>query len=239
MLNKCMRHLQGHSIYYRKRLSSISDDLGVSMSESVDVMSPEEIFLHEVSQMTPEDAMNVLKQNIVENWWRRITLWPDNYDAPWVEAYKAIQLLEQSPGPEALAELGADYSEGFTSRAITRLWDKLEEDQRKRVLRSIKRGIALNALEYFFDSLLRFLRSEVSVKGGDVLAKQILEKAHEFIDEKISFDDLMTVIADLIQLRNYQRAYEPYMKTVALGRYVNSRDLKKLVSKFFALSSAT
>jgi hypothetical protein len=218
------------------------------MSESV-YMSPEEIFLQKVSQMTPEEAMDTLKQNIVENWWRRYVLGPrydysvKDYEAEWEKAYKAIELLEQSPGPETLAELGADYSEDFTPKVITQLWSKLDEDQRKRVLRSIKRGIALHGLEEFFDALLNTLYPKVSLKdeGGDVLAKQILKKAYEFINGKISFDELIDSIAELLAPHLHADASklsELFADVKTLGYYVNSSDLKKLVTKLFSLASS-
>jgi hypothetical protein len=157
--------------------------------------------------------------------------------------YKAIELLEQSPGPETLAELGADYSEDFTPKVITQLWSKLDEDQRKRVLRSIKRGIALHGLEEFFDALLNTLYPKVSLKdeGGDVLAKQILKKAYEFINEKISFDELIDSIAELLAPHLHADASklsELFTDVKTLGYYVNSNDLKKLVTKLFSLASS-
>ena len=210
----------------------------------------EEELLYEVSLLTPEDAdkaMDLLKQNIVEHWWRRIEWWlkginrSGNYDAPWTEAYKAIQLLEQNPGPETLAELGANPSEGFTRRVIAQLWDILEEDQQKRVLRSIKRGIALHGLEYFFDALLDFLRREASQKEGDAIAKQILKKAYEFNNGKISFDELMNSIAELMSSHQHSDASaisKLFTEVKTLGHYINSNDLKKLVMKLYSLTSS-
>jgi len=213
------------------------------MSESVYEATSEDVILNVVSLMAPADAMNALKQDIVENWWRRIMLWlkdfgaSASYDTPWVEAYKAVQLLEQSPGPESLAKLGANYPEGFTPKVIAQLWNKLNEDQRKIVLRSIKHDIALHGLEYFFNSLPNILRREVSRKGSDAIVASILRKAYEFMGGKTSFEDLMAAIADLASLRKDQPIYESYMKAVALGRYVSRPDLKKLVPKLYALSS--
>jgi hypothetical protein len=210
----------------------------------------EEEFLQKVSQMTPEDAMNTLKQGVVENWWRRRILGEKydtgtsgNYDAPWTEAYKAIELLEQNPGPEALAELGADFSEGFTRKVIARLWDKLDVNQQKRVLRSIKRGIALHGLEEFFDALLTTLHGKVPLKdeGGDVLAMQILNKAYEFIDGKISFNELMDSIAELLASylhTDASKLSELFREVKTLGSYVSSSDLKKFVSRLFSLVSS-
>ena len=217
----------------------------MTMSESAYETTPEDVFLNVVSLMAPEDAVNALKQNIVENWWRKIMLWlkdfgaSASYDIPWVEAYKAVQLLEQSPGPESLAKLGANYPEGFTLKVIAQLWDKLNEEQQKRVLRSVKHDIALHGLEYFFNSLPNILRREVSQKGGDTIVASIQRKAYEFMGGKTSFEDLMATIADLASMRKNQPIYESYMKAVALGRYVSRPELKKLVPKLFSLSSSS
>ena len=204
----------------------------------------EETFLNKVRSMTPEDAMNVLKQKIVENWYRENAAWPEGDIMPWDKANEAIELLEQSPEPETLAKLGAAFSEGLTSRTIAQLWDKLNEDQRKRVLRSIKRGIALHGLEEFFDALLNTLHPKVSLKGegGDALAKQILKKAYEFIDGKISFDELMNSIAGLLAQYypdiDTSKLSKPFTEAKTLSYYVNNSDLKRLVSKLFSLTSS-
>jgi len=203
----------------------------------------EETFLNKVSSMSPEDAMNVLKQKIVENWYRENAAWPEGDIMPWDKANEAIELLEQSPEPETLAKLGADPSEGLTSRAIAQLWDKLDENQQKRVLRSIKRGIALYGLEDFFNALLNTFHTLLSLRkeGSDVLVKQILKKAYEFIDGKISFDDLLNSIAGLLAQYypdiDTSGLSKPFTEAKTLSYYVNRRDLQKLVTKLFSLSS--
>jgi hypothetical protein len=189
-----------------------------------------------VNELTPEEAMNILRLH-GENIWEKIDdkVRERELEGPfWVCIYDAVDRLEHGPEPETLIEL-VEPTE-YERNEIYQLWSKLSERQREKLIRDIKRDLAERGLAKFLDTLASglttfiIMSAESNYERRRVL-KDVLDKAYQFLDGKISFDELMNYIAELLSIRERSSHPELFMKGVALGKYLTRTELKKLVDK--------
>ena len=180
--------------------------------------------------MSPEEAMSILKMAVVDNWKEKANdlSWKENIWL-WESAYETLDRLEYSQLPDVLAELSR-----YSLDDIKRMWSMISERQREKVIRDIKREIA----EMGFMEFLPFMAGAVTIlvnrgKEGVEAVKRVLQKAYDFMDGKTSFDDLMNTVGQLPPFNESQKVYELLMKNVALGKYLTRTELKKLLAKHF------
>jgi len=189
-----------------------------------------------VNELTPEDAMNILRLH-GEKIWEKIDdkIWKGELEGPfWVWIYDAVERLEHGPEPETLIEL-VEPTE-YERNEIYQLWSKLSERQREKVIRDIKRDIAERGLAKFLDTLASGLTTFINMSAESNYERRralrdVLDKAYQFLDGKISFDELMNYIAELLSIRERSSHPEFFTKGVALGNYLTRTELKKLVDK--------
>jgi hypothetical protein len=189
-----------------------------------------------VNELTPEDAMNILWLHF-EEIWKKIDnkVWKGELVGPlWVWIYDAVERLEHGSEPETLIEL-LEPTE-YERNEIYQLWSKLSEKQREKLIRDIKRDLAERGLVEFLYKLAGglttfiIMSAESNYERRRVL-KDVLDKAYQFLDGKISFDELMNYIAELLSLRAHSSHPEFFTKGVALGKYLTRTELKKHVDK--------
>ena len=174
---------------------------------------------------TPEQALELLRLTVIENWKEkaRALRLKDDFFSLWEYAYDTLNYLEHSQLPDVLVELS-----GYSPSDVKRLWDMISERQREKLIRDIKREIAEMGLEEF----LPLVSSVVYSYPNRGIAKQILQKAIDFVDGKTSFDDLMNAVGQARPFNELPRAHELFVKGAALGKYLTKTELKKLVSKY-------
>ena len=189
-----------------------------------------------VNELTPEDAMNILLLH-GRKIWEKIydKVWNGELEGPcWVWSYEAIERLERGPEPETLIEL-VEPTE-YERNEIYQLWSKLSERQREKLIRDIKRDLAERGLAKFLDTLASSLTTFINMSAESNyerrrVLKDVLDKAYQFQDGKISFDELMNYIAELLSIQERSSHPELFTKGVALGKYLTRTELKKLVDK--------
>ncbi|MFP3320455.1 MAG: hypothetical protein RXO24_07815 [Acidilobus sp.] len=189
-----------------------------------------------VNELTPEDAMNILWLH-GEKIWEKIDdkIWKRELVGPsWVWAYEAIERLEHGPEPETLIEL-VEPTE-YERNEIYQLWSKLSEKQREKLIRDITRDLAERGFAEFLDTLASGLTTFINMSAESNyerrrVLKDVLDKAYQFLDGKISFDELMNYIAELLSIQERSSHPELFTKGVALGKYLTRTELKKLVDK--------
>jgi len=174
-------------------------------------------------EMSPEEAMELLEMIVVDKWKEKADArkWEEDISL-WEYAYDTLDRLEHSQLPDALAELS-----GYSLDDVKRLWNMISERQQEKLIRDIKRKIAEMGLEEF----LPLAASVVYSYPNRGIAKQVLQKAIDFVDGKTSFDDLMNAVGQARPFNELPRAHKLFMKGAALGKYLTKTELKKLVSK--------
>jgi len=180
--------------------------------------------------MTPEEAMSILKMAVVDNWLKKADARKWEKDI-WLSesAYEALDYLEHGQVPDVLADLS-----GYSLDDVKRMWSMISERQREKVIHNIKREIA----EMGLMESLPLMAGAVALlvnrgKEGVEAVKRVLQKAYDFMDGKTSFDDLMNAVGQLPPFNESQKAYELLVKGAALGKYLTRTELKKLLAKHF------
>jgi len=143
-------------------------------------------------------------------------------DAPWVEFYYVIDRLEHGPEPETLVELGE--SAGVDRNEIYQAWNRLSKRERKEVMLDIKDAIAsvgtVILMDELVDDISRLTSTINDIDERRRVLVDVLDKAYQFVDRKISFDELISYIANLLSPLKRNRDPESYKKAVALGKYL-------------------
>ena len=204
-------------------------------------------------ELTPEDAMIRLWVAAKDWWWNtRDKIWEGELPGPsWRWFYKAVERLERGPELEALIELGEIG--GFDRNEIYQAWNKLSERQRKELIRDIKQAYAQKGTSDFLgvtvDHLLLLISTIKDKNERRRVLKDVLDKAYQFLDGKISFDELMNYIAKqlspLLYGRNpmllqmidqafpdpLRRGLDPevFREGIALSKYLTRAELEKRV----------
>jgi len=205
-----------------------------------------------VYEMSPEDAMLRLWIVAKEWWWdTRDKIWEGKLPGPsWRWFYDAVERLERDP-LATLIEMGE--SAGFDRNEIYQAWNMLSERQREETLQYIKRAFVQKGTSDFLgravDHLLLLITTIKDVDERRHILKDVLDKAYQFLDGKISFDELMNYIGKLLSplmngrdpmlLRMIAKAFpdpldrgmdpEVFRKGIALSKYLTRAELENLV----------
>jgi hypothetical protein len=205
-----------------------------------------------VYEMSPEDAMLHLWTFAREWWWdTRDKIWEGKLPGPsWRWFYDAVERLERDP-LEALIEMGE--SAGFDRNEIYQTWNVLSERQREEALQYIKCAFAQKGTSDFLgrtvDYLLLLITTIKDIDERRRILKDVLDKAYQFLDGKISFDELMNYIGKLLSplmngrdptlLQMIVKAFpdplmrgmdpEVFRKGIALSKYLTRAELENRV----------
>jgi len=205
-----------------------------------------------VYEMSPEDAMLRLWIVAKEWWWdTRDKIWEGKLPGPsWRWFYDAVERLERDP-LATLIEMGE--SAGFDRNEIYQAWNMLSERQREETLQYIKRAFVQKGTSDFLgravDHLLLLITTIKDIDERRRILKDVLDKAYQFLDGKISFDELMNYIGKLLSplmngrdptlLRMIAKAFpdplrrgmdpEVFRKGIALSKYLTRAELENLV----------
>jgi len=205
-----------------------------------------------VYEMSPEDAMLRLWIVAKEWWWdTRDKIWEGKLPGPsWRWFYDAVERLERDP-LATLIEMGE--SARFDRNEIYQAWNMLSERQREETLQYIKRAFVQKGTSDFLgravDHLLLLITTIKDVDERRHILKDVLDKAYQFLDGKISFDELMNYIGKLLSplmngrdpmlLRMIAKAFpdpldrgmdpEVFRKGIALSKYLTRAELENLV----------
>ena len=196
-----------------------------------------------VNDLTPEEAMRLLRlesrriwDDIDDKTWRNELFektWEGKVPAlSWMLAYDVLERLERGPEPETLIELlesvGVDRNYSYQQ------WSKLSERQRKKVLQDIMSDLATEGFAKFLDAIaygITLVILPMDIKERRRVLKDTENKAIQFLNGEISFDELINYIVELLSPLMRKRDFEAIAKGAALSKYLTKTELKKLVDK--------
>jgi hypothetical protein len=112
------------------------------------------------------------------------------------------------------------------------MWDRLTSEQKNEVLDSVIGELALYGIEWLFkDIAYDLIYNEKYNKD----AGKVIEAAKDYLNKRISYDDLMDRIADVFWPTEEDKkstAYEDFLRGTGLADYIDKDELNEIIKEY-------
>jgi len=186
-------------------------------------------------EMTADDIMDYLESAMVNGWLEDLVR---SDFPPWADAYEQIQMLEDIEGDGDDYTLNDEDSIDHLSRlsdmdydTFKEMWDRLTNEQKIEVLDSVIHEMALYGIEWLFKDIVYDLHNEKYNKD----AGKVIEAAKDYLNKRISYDDLMDRIADVFWPTEEDKksmAYEDFLRGTGLADYIDKDELNEIIKEY-------
>lgn len=214
--------MSGDADFYEYEDEEEDEDL-YEDEEAEDEEIEHDLQLFELVDKSPEEAMKLARESIVEGWYQEwFELEEDN--TSWTSAKWLINTLMEK------AKRGLDSEDllgrlewfaepfYFSSGHLEYLWSKLTPEQKEAFLKGLYHDLAKVGL-------IDFLKSA----GRKLSIKEI----NDYLYGKISFRDLMDKLAKKYNVYKYKpEIAEDFWNAVDLAAYLSDEELKKIVKDY-------
>jgi len=185
-------------------------------------------------EMTADEVMDYLRSALINGWLEGLVR---SDFPPWADAYEEIQIIEDMEEDDDI--LNGEDTIDYLSRLsdmdyddFKERWDMLSNEQKREVLDSVIDELAFYGIEWLFKDIAYDL---VYNEKFNKDAGKVVEAAKDYLNKRISYDDLMDRIADVFWPTEEDKkstAYEDFWRGADLADYIDNDTLNKIIKEY-------
>jgi len=112
------------------------------------------------------------------------------------------------------------------------MWDRLTSEQKNEVLDSVIGELAFYGIRWLFNDIAYDLINNEKFNKD---AGKVVEAAKDYLNKRISYDDLMDRIADVFWPTEEDKksmAYEDFLNATGLADYIDNDELNEIIKEY-------
>ena len=185
-------------------------------------------------EMTADEVMDYLRSALINGWLEGLVR---SDFPPWADAYEEIRIIEDMEENNDI--LNGENTIDYLSRLsdmdyddFKEMWDTLTNEQKREILDSVIDELALYGIDWLFNDIAYDV---VYNEKYNKDAGKVVEAAKDYLNKRISYDDLMNKIADVFWPTEEDKksmAYEDFMRGAGLAHYIDNDTLNEVIKKY-------